>query len=361
MLARVLAVAAALTVAAPAPAGDAQTDPLSRARIAYAALQKHFGSPNGLYREQADARSPWARAWPYSQALAAIVAVNRIPDGGGGARPDLVSSVQASQRYWDATARPPAFSTHVGPAGHHWYDDNEWLGLDLVDAYRLTGDRSSLARAQQVFDRVVSGWDPDGSRRCAGGVRWTDRPANGDRNTVSNAPGAQLGLELHALTGNRSDLVWARRMYHWVLHCLRSPSELYWDHIGADGAVDRTVWSYNQGSMAAAGVLLWQATGNRGYLVRSRRIGRAAVRWFTPARLRSEPAEFAAILFTDLLSVDAVDSDPRYRAAMQRYGDWAWHSARDPRTGLFRFPGRDGLISQGAMVRIYAALATPAP
>src|SRR3954454_23329656 len=107
MLARVLAVAAVLTIAAPAPAGEAQTDPLSRARIAYAALKKHYFSPNGLYREPARSGSVWARAWPYSQELAAIVAVNRIPGGVGSARADLLHSVQASQHYWDATARPP--------------------------------------------------------------------------------------------------------------------------------------------------------------------------------------------------------------------------------------------------------------
>lgn len=367
-MAKAIAVVAALAAAlGGSPATPAQGSDALRARLSYAALQRHYHrSDTGLYRDRAPGgRTAPATAWPYSQVLAAALAVARLPGSGAGERVEAQGRVAGLQDYWDAGARPPAFASHLkpplGPGGHHWYDDNAWLGLDLVEAYRLTGDPASLRRAQQVFDRIVAGWDDDGSKPCAGGVSWTDDPANGDRNAVSNAPGAELGLELYGLTRRWPDFTWGRRLYHWVVRCLRSPEGLYFDHVRADGGVDRTIWSYNQGTMAGASLLMWQTGRHRAHLVRARRIARAAVRYFTPARLRTEPPEFVAIMAANVLPLDDIGSAGRYRRALRAYADWVWRRRRDARTGLFRLAdsGHFGLIQQAAMVRIYAALARP--
>jgi hypothetical protein len=62
---------------------------------------------------------------------------------------------------YDATVSAP------DGAGLQFFDDNEWLALDLVDAWHLLGDRSLLRRAERVFGWITSGWDGDSSTRAA--------------------------------------------------------------------------------------------------------------------------------------------------------------------------------------------------
>jgi len=51
--------------------------------------------------------------------------------------------------------------------------------------------------------------------------------------------------------------------YEWVRTCLVQPGGMYGDHIRLHGVIDPSLWSYNQGSMIGAGVLLYQATGKQ--------------------------------------------------------------------------------------------------
>ena len=62
------------------------------------------------------------------------------------------------------------------------------------------------------------GWDTDPTHPCPGGVFWTQAPWSQDRNTVSNGPGAELGLQLYAAhrRDTKSYLTWAKRMYDWA-------------------------------------------------------------------------------------------------------------------------------------------------
>lgn len=46
------------------------------------------------------------------------------------------------------------------------------MTLDLLYAYRLTGQPSYLAQAEDEFKYFVSGWDTTSSGPCPGGVFW---------------------------------------------------------------------------------------------------------------------------------------------------------------------------------------------
>ena len=48
------------------------------------------------------------------------------------------------------------------------------------------------------------------------------------------------------------------------------------------------LWSYNQGSMIGAGVLLYQVTHDAAYLYQARQTAKAALAYFTPERLGGE-------------------------------------------------------------------------
>ena len=123
--------------------------------------------------------------------------------------------------------------------------------------------------AQDTFNFVVTGWDTSQTDGCPGGVFWED-VSGSQRNTTANAANAEVGLELYQLTKDSTDLSWATRMYQWVDTCLESPDGLYYDHVNPGGSVNTTIWSYNQGTMIGAGVLLYQITGNAQLPDRSR-------------------------------------------------------------------------------------------
>jgi hypothetical protein len=314
-------------------------------------MQRHFLEKGGLYRERAG-ETKRANVWPYSQALAAAGTLAALDDR---YRADLQARLGDLRRYWnpardveayDSSLRPP-----FGRGGWQFYDDNEWIGLELVRAYRALGDSRLLEQARRLFRFVLSGWDTDPSHACAGGVFWTRFPRNRDRNTVSTANGALLALELYQETRRDQYLEWGRRMYDWVERCLRAPDGLYWDHLDLEGRVEQRQWSYNQGAMLAAAVRLSQATGDTRYLGRAEEIARASLGRWAP-EFRDEPPSFVAIFFRDLQLLDAVRPDPTYAAAQRGYADERWRQGRSAGSGLF-----DGeLLEQAGMVQIYATL-----
>lgn len=284
---------------------------------------------------------------------------------------DVQARLEGLEHYWNPSKSPPGYDSYVRPpyggGGDIFYDDNEWIGLELVQLYRMTGNERALERARRVFDLVVHGWDDDPSHPRPGGVFWTQASWSDDRNTVSNAPGAELGLQLYQLTEDEElkeyYLGWARRMYEWVNEHLRAPNGLYWDHVNMDGTITKWIFTYNQGTMLGANVLLYEITGEKPYLDEAERIADRALEYFGREGLFEEDMAFAAIFFKNLLLLQNVDSDPRYRRAMQAYADAIWNRARDPETNLIR---RDSdspthLLQQSAFVQINAALAWVRP
>ncbi len=376
--------------AKPAPPTRTSRDYALNASDAYEAMQGYFYAGNGLYRETAPAQpgqNPYAYHWPFSQATAATLDLRGIA---ASYQPAVADPQVDAGHYWDATATPPGYDSYVRPpdgqGGDKYYDDNAWTGLNLVRAYRLGDgtDAAALARAREVFAFAVSGWDA--ALPCApGGVRWTQGTFSRDRNTVSTAPNAILALRLYQIGAQQGwpdadgYLRWAVRMYNWVDTNLRDPVDgLYWDHVGVDDAaggavctIERTKWSYNQGTMIGAGVLLAQVLNDPAYLRSAERTARAALAHYaaTARGYFSQDPAFNAIYFRNLLLLAAATSDPALkgdatqpgaiRAALAGYADAVWEDQRiHQRTNLFFFqPGYARLVDQGALVELNACLA----
>jgi predicted alpha-1,6-mannanase (GH76 family) len=244
-----------------------------------------------------------------------------------------------------------------------YYDDNEWIGLELVRWYRLRNAGRALAGARRLFKIVVGAWDNNATHPCPGGIFWTNATGNADRNTVTTATGALLALELYAVTRDPSELAWAKQMLAWVTQCMVAPDGLLWDHIQLDGTRDQTHWSYNQGTAIGAYVLLYRLTGDQTALRAAERLADTSLAYFDRTPGGREPPYFLAIFFRNLLDLAAADGNPDYRAEAQEYADAVWDNLRDPKTGLFRFNGSQPvqLLEQTAMVQIYALLAKAGP
>jgi predicted alpha-1,6-mannanase (GH76 family) len=159
-----------------------------------------------------------------------------------------------------------------------------------------------------------------------------------------------------------TDLAWAQRMYEWVRGCLLDPDGLYADNITTSDGIDRTEWSYNQGTMVGAGVMLYQATRDRTYLTQALATARAAVHNFDAGTLATQGEGFNAIYIRNLLLLGAASGDPSFAKFARWYANDAWANVRDPATNIFRAgPGGDtSLLDQAAYTQVFALLAEPA-
>ncbi|KKI90109.1 glycosyl hydrolase [Bacillus sp. SA1-12] len=340
---------------------------MDRAIDSYQALQKYFyQADTKLYHEEYphNGGNPYSYVWPFSRAMAATIDMSQLNKIGESYKDDVQDRLQGVELYWNNETDPPGYDSYVRPpfgnGGDKFYDDNHWLALNFIKIYNTTGDEAALNRAKQLFDLAVYGWDNDSSHPCAGGVFWTQAPWSNDRNTISNAPAAEVGLLLYEITGDQYYLDWSKKMYDWVNSCMLAPNGLYWDHIDLEGTINKRQWTYNQGVMLGASVLFYKATGDLTYLERAEDIADKALEYYGGSRLYSDPPYFNAIFFKNLQLLESVNHNQTYRKFMQAYADEMWQTVRDPETGLFQLdPNRSvSLLEQSAMVEIYANLAT---
>jgi predicted alpha-1,6-mannanase (GH76 family) len=235
-----------------------------------------------------------------------------------------------------------------------------------------------LDRAGDLFRFAVGGWDQRPNVPSPGGVFWVEQDRglglrNHDRNTVSNAPNAELGVHLAELTGAPTDepgSIGPEEMYRWVNATLDASRDgsapgtgLFWDKLRSDHTLDDTFWSYNQGSMVGVNVLLHRrASGAQAdYLARAEAIARKALRHFAGGGYESQPPAFNAIFFRNLLLLHAATADSALRTeiveAMRAYADRAWSERRDRRDRFHFSRGGVTLLDQSAMVQLLALLA----
>jgi hypothetical protein len=371
-----LAVTAAATAAGAtpprggAPAGPAASTNQQDAVATYHALQQNlYLAWQSLYRgSPTNSCGTYSCLWPFTNAFAGTAYLYGTPNGAvyashvAARQTGLGHYADPSELSPTGAAQPPAYQSAVAPplgtGGATYYDDNAWVGLNLIHAYLLTSNRSYLTLAQGELNFIISGWDANTTDGCPGGVFWED-VAGSQRNTSANGAGAALALELDRLTGNTSDLAWATSTYQWVLTCLRTASGLYNDHVNPNGSVNTTIWSYNQGVMVGAGVLLYQLTGNTTYLNQAQQTAAAAVSSFgTGTALVNQGPAFNAIYFRNLFLLNQVVANPAYASEAQSFASTMW-AQRQAGTGLI--DPQYGVNGTAPMVEIYALLAGSPP
>ena len=373
-LATVAAALGATPAAGAPPTGAATTNSPATAKAdavsLYNALQRnYYVGINQLYRGTPPNQcSTYTCLWPFTNATAGTVFLYATP-GESRYLSDTTARFAGLGHYADSsevsptgTPQPPAYQSAapppLGPGGATYYDDNAWVGLDMIHAYLATSNTQYLTLAQDEFNYVVTGWDTNATDGCPGGVYWED-VAGSQRNTTSNGANAELGTELDLLTNNTTDLSWATRMYQWTITCLGTSSGLYSDHINPNGSINTTLWSYNQGVMVGAGVLLAKATGTASYLAQAEQTANAAVGYFgTGATLDNQGTAFNAIYFRDLFLLNQQVPNPAYASEAQSFATTMW-SQRNPLTGLVN--SQYGVNGTAPMVEIEALLAGSAP
>jgi hypothetical protein len=343
----------------------------ARALLAFLAMQKYYYiQGSGLYDGE-----PFSYLWPFSQAFAATVTLAYVPHMPVSFAHELHARLVGLQSYldtnnsgtpegtftstlaaFDGTVAPPA-----GPGGTKYYDDNDWIGIELMRVYKLTHDPATLGGAQAIMAFEMAGWDTNPQLACPGGIPFSNNAENTDRNTITTAPAAELAVQLYKATGNPQYLAFAEMAYRWVRSCLLQPGGLYSDHINGRGVIDPTLWSYGQGTMIGAGTLLYQATRNSAYLYEARQTAQAARAYFNPQRLGSENPFFPSVYFRNMLYLDSVTRDPPGPKLAQAYVDYAWgHLRLSNNLFVAGSPAGAQLLVQAAITQIYGMLSAPA-
>jgi hypothetical protein len=336
----------------PAGVGSCSGHALADYAALDARLTRSDAASGTKYLMHAGSGAP-ASAWYHSQAAAAAMDVALTCGGWPAAR----RSLAGLERYARGRSYNPLPGT--GPQDR-FYDDNAWIGLDLIQAFELSGKARYLERARRVFSFLERALSPHG------GLYWNEDVGEYGswRNVPTNGPAIQLALHLFGETGEQYYLDRALELDAFVNQHLRAPEGLVYDGVADDGAVERDLWSYNQGAYVGASVQLYAVTGDPEYLRRAEETALSALAHFGARdRLWRQPPAFNAIFFRNLLDLDAVAPDPRYRAALEAYLTRARDTAR-LRNGLYQgaglgFYGRgDGvqLVDQAAFVQMHAAL-----
>lgn len=206
---------------------------------------------------------------------------------------------------------------------NRYYDDMAWMAIALLRADEVA-DADTGALVRELWTDIRGGWDEQ-----HGGIVWRRDDPRPYTNAPANGPAAILAALLHGRHGDPADLDWARRIADWLQDTLVDPgSGIVWDgtHPYEDPAVDRTVWTYNQGTVVGAEVQLWQITGDRVHLDRAQRTATAALDRYGvsgfPVEGGGDGSLFKGILaryLGDLVRADP-DGSQRVRAALTSNG-----------------------------------------
>ena len=126
------------------------------------------------------ARQP-AFMWGCGVELSALVAASKAD--GKTWKPRLKNYFNGMEVYWQDAKGTVGYNVLPMPSPpDRYYDDNEWIGIALCDAYDLTKDKAYLARAEAVMQFVLSAEDD----KFGGGVYWKEEKKS--KNTCSNGP-----------------------------------------------------------------------------------------------------------------------------------------------------------------------------
>jgi predicted alpha-1,6-mannanase (GH76 family) len=235
---------------------------------------------------------------------------------------------------------------------NRYYDDMAWMAIALLRADEVAGaDTGGLVR--ELWAEIRAGWSDQ-----HGGILWRRDDPRPYTNTPANAPAAILAARLHRRYRDPADLDWARRIADWQQDTLVDPdSGIVWDgvHPAEPAGPDRTLWTYNQGTVVGAEVELWQLTGDRMHLDRARRTASAALVRFAdpeggvlPDEGMGDHSVFKGILTRYLGALVVADPEPsgpvarRVRQALTSSGTAVAAAAGAPIGSDWRQPGRGG-------------------
>lgn len=155
-------------------------------------------------------------------------------------------------------------NTNGGAYPNNYYDDMGWMANAFMRAYAATSDADYLNAAQILYTDIKTGLNSS----QGGGMAWRKNQLD-YKNTPSTTTAIMLAARMYELQNNANDLALAKSLYTWMKANLVDPTTgVVYDGINSTGtgAVDKNVYTYNQGSFIGAAIELYNATKDPAYL-----------------------------------------------------------------------------------------------
>ena len=293
-----------------------------------------------LANDSADADRPYSYLWPFSGTLSAAVAIMETDPAYEKVLKNRI--LPGLAKYHDSRRSPAGYASYINTAvpSDRFYDNNIWLGIDFTDLYMITGDKSYLAKAEEIWRFVESGID----NRLDGGIYRCEQKKL-SKNACSNASGAVFAAKLYLATENQDYLDMAKGLYQWTKQSLLDEEDwLYMDNMDLRRVKDDRKHSYNSGQMVQAGALLYRITGRMEYIEEARRTAKSCHERFFMQFTDKDGKEFRmlkegdvwshAIMVRGLIELYHMDGDATYVNDVRKSLEHAWNEARTTQ-GLF--------------------------
>lgn len=273
---------------------EEEIDWSARAKETYDAIVSAYQIRQGLaagYFTEVQGGKAVSFIWPYDGMCSAFAALNRL-----GIDVDYITRIERLQGYWRNSANGVNTGGYgsqtdgVNGGGDRFYDDNSIIGIELVEAYRQTGDSKYLDRCASIVEFLKTGIDDT----MGTALWWCESQHNKPGRDDSNKPACANGYatwfllqyyEVCPEAEKSSVLKMASGLYDWLYENLRDSSDnVYWNSVQADKSINKTKWTYNSGAMIAAGLRLYKATGDKSYLNQAKATADGAYNYFVRSR-----------------------------------------------------------------------------
>lgn len=347
---------------------------MKRASQTFDAVKKHMATDDKVLLQEAVPatadQNPYSYLWGYSAMVSSVSAMYEASGDKQWLNVMDGMMIKGLDKYYDNKRKPAGYASYVNtaPQSDRFYDDNIWLGIDMADLYAVTGKKTYLKRAEEIWTFVMSGYDD----KLGGGIYWCEQKKE-SKNTCSNAPASVFALKMYNATKEKKYLDRGLDIYIWTKDSLEDKSDhLYFDHLTLKGRLGRDKYSYNTGQMLQAAAMLYKITGEKKYLDDAKLMAEAAYNRFFEDKgradglriLRGGEMWFDSVMLRGYIELYAIDKDNKYLKAFLASMDTAWgeDGSRDA-NGLFGkhydARGKKGsrtLLNQAAMIEMMARL-----
>ena len=212
------------------PSGEGTVAPRSYLELAAAGIEKTSewwdGSAYWFYDQLgSNPKRAQVRLWGSNGMFEALDEI-AIADPTAKTKAAVETFARGEQRYWNPNLKPvPGYAPQVGerrPSQPTWYDDNAWVGIAFLDAYRATGNHTYLTDAERAFAFIAAGgWDA----KQGGGMWWSTEHQWLSGEALAAA--SELAARLYQTTNQAEYLTDAETYIGWANKNLLRPQGVY--------------------------------------------------------------------------------------------------------------------------------------